>query len=243
MLTMALVPLLSHFRDFWSILISPDAFRLWLQSAGLMLAWISEALRSLFPWPFVVLVIVFLFVRSKFTKQIEALARSLRSLEIFGTKVEFSQESQPQVFEHLWKVNEFLVLYRRQMRDTLQADISAQGLYRTFGQDVETCFQTLFPKHALPSYRATVHIEDFLFQTFLQQLFNYYPAGGRAGRAFSVRYGVIGKAWRSNKPYAAGRLLPGEMAARPPAEKPPSVPSPPPLTFNRFCSVKWKKAV
>lgn len=47
-------------------------------------------------------------------------------------------------------------------------------------------------------FRCTVHIEDVLFKDTLYQLLEYFPApGGPAGRRFSVRFGMMGLAWRT----------------------------------------------
>jgi hypothetical protein len=45
-------------------------------------------------------------------------------------------------------------------------------------------------------FRATVHIEDALVRNALYQLVGYWPSGGGAGRRFSVRFGMLGRAWR-----------------------------------------------
>jgi hypothetical protein len=207
-----------HFKEIWSWFAGPDALASWWRTIHATILWVADILKSLFPWPFVFLVIIALFAASKFSAQIEALSHSLRRLEVFGAKIEFSEETRPLVFEQFEKVNEFIVLYRRQIRGTLQASMTAEGLYDIFCQDIDEAFAMLFGDD-IPAYRATMHIEDFIFIAFLQQLFDYYPSGGGAGRAFSVRYGVIGKAWRSGNPHAAGRLLIGEMAERPAAAK------------------------
>lgn len=45
-------------------------------------------------------------------------------------------------------------------------------------------------------FRATVHVEDALVRNALYQLVDYWPSGKGAGRRFSVRFGILGRAWR-----------------------------------------------
>jgi len=44
--------------------------------------------------------------------------------------------------------------------------------------------------------RATVHVNDIVFEDQLCQLVDYYPQGTGALRRFSMRYGIIGVCWR-----------------------------------------------
>ena len=48
-------------------------------------------------------------------------------------------------------------------------------------------------------YRATIHVRDALFKNSYYQLIDYLPTGGNRGRAWSVRFGMVGRAWRLDK--------------------------------------------
>jgi hypothetical protein len=48
-------------------------------------------------------------------------------------------------------------------------------------------------------YRATIHVRDALFKNSYYQLVDYLPTGGNRGRAWSVRYGMVGRSWRLEK--------------------------------------------
>jgi len=54
------------------------------------------------------------------------------------------------------------------------------------------------------SLRFTVFVEDLLFENMLCQLIDYYPGnpGKGAGRAWSLRYGMIGRVWRMESSYS-----------------------------------------
>jgi len=56
----------------------------------------------------------------------------------------------------------------------------------------------LLEKSVWRNLRSTIHVPDILFDDTLYQLLDYYPAGGGAGRAFPVRRGILGLAWRES---------------------------------------------
>ena len=50
-----------------------------------------------------------------------------------------------------------------------------------------------------PSYRCTIHVRDILLHEAMYQLLDYLPAAGSggAGQTFSMRFGIVGQAWRT----------------------------------------------
>lgn len=51
--------------------------------------------------------------------------------------------------------------------------------------------------------RSTIYVKDVLVSTSLYQLLDYYPKSrGPRGRTVSRRFGIVGKAWRSQRPEA-----------------------------------------
>jgi len=61
--------------------------------------------------------------------------------------------------------------------------------------------------------RATSHVDDIVFISFLYQLVDYFPpdrsGSSRAGRRFSQRYGIIGQSWRLNESLGRGAAVSG----------------------------------
>jgi hypothetical protein len=60
-----------------------------------------------------------------------------------------------------------------------------------------------------PSTRCTLHVEDIVFADTLYQLLDYFPTTpiqGR-GRVFSVRFGIIGRAWRLKESQTQGQVV------------------------------------
>lgn len=65
-------------------------------------------------------------------------------------------------------------------------------------------------------YRFTLYVPDFIFGDRLYQLTEYYDKLGNqlpgevAGRTFSIRYGIIGRVWRSGVSEIEGELISSE---------------------------------
>ncbi len=60
--------------------------------------------------------------------------------------------------------------------------------------------------------RATIHVDDIVFRSYLYQLVDYFPSsrnGSAAGRRFSQRYGIIGQSWRLNESLGRGKAVSG----------------------------------
>jgi hypothetical protein len=58
-----------------------------------------------------------------------------------------------------------------------------------------------------PSFRSTIHVPDILFTGALYQLLDYYGySPGKRGRAFSSRFGIVGRAWRLGEPQVEGQV-------------------------------------
>jgi hypothetical protein len=52
--------------------------------------------------------------------------------------------------------------------------------------------------------RSTIHVPDILFRDAMYQLLEYYPQGTGRGRAFPLRLGMLGRAWRSGESEITG---------------------------------------
>jgi hypothetical protein len=58
--------------------------------------------------------------------------------------------------------------------------------------------------------RGTIHVPDLLFADTMYQLLDYYPTGGGGGRAFPIRRGILGLAWRTRADQVRGEVKPNE---------------------------------
>jgi len=68
-------------------------------------------------------------------------------------------------------------------------------------------------KRCPPDFRLTIYVPDFIFSDRLYQFTEYYDrlgafrASDRVGRTFSIRYGIIGRVWRSGVPSISRELF------------------------------------
>lgn len=57
------------------------------------------------------------------------------------------------------------------------------------------------------AFRSTIYVPDMLLDESLYQLLDYHPPdGGKRGRVFSARYGMIGRCWRLEKSDVKGSV-------------------------------------
>jgi len=90
-----------------------------------------------------------------------------------------------------------------------QSDIS-DTVERIIEKHIEPFFVAQHLKR--PDFRCTIHMRDILFQNSIYQLIDYLPAkwsvGGKVtrGRAWSVRYGLMGRCWRLERSEVEGSV-------------------------------------
>lgn len=83
----------------------------------------------------------------------------------------------------------------------------------TLTSKVSAAIARTFDKHCPEDYQLTVYLPDFVFSDRLLQFTEYYNregeqvSEGRAGRTFSIRYGIIGRVWRSGVAEIEGELI------------------------------------
>ena len=100
---------------------------------------------------------------------------------------------------------EVLSSYRQQVIAQYDAAAIQNQISDTVDRIVKNKILPFFEKQDTskkPDFRCTIHVRDILFQNSLYQLIDYLPRkysaagkGGR-GRAWSVRYGMLGRFWR-----------------------------------------------
>jgi Sec-independent protein translocase protein TatA len=88
-----------------------------------------------------------------------------------------------------------------------------------------------------PDFRLTLYVPDFVFSDRLYQFTEYYNREGeirgesRFGRTFSIRYGIIGRVWRSGVPEIEGQLIPQSEIDQ--------LPNPSQEELERFIARRW----
>jgi hypothetical protein len=95
--------------------------------------------------------------------------------------------------------------YASQLRDRYQIGI--------FASKVAIAVAEIIGPVCPQDYRLTLYLPDFVFSDRLYQFTEYYNKRGeqlpgeRAGRTYSVRYGIIGRVWRSGVAEIEGELI------------------------------------
>jgi hypothetical protein len=171
--------------------------RLLSASADLIRFAVNELIR--FTWPAVALVggLVLILYRPARTS-IERLGNRTNKLKIGHVEWELTPKAAQELHKntedafHAFRkqINSEatrLVLTHR-IRLLLEQTVEDSGLKKNDGTQLARA----------KDFRCTLYIPDLMFEDMLYQLIDYYPWDGRAsaGRTFSVRYGIIGRAWR-----------------------------------------------
>lgn len=152
-------------------------------------------LLLLLGWPLALaLALVYVLHSDKAKDRIAALSKSLQKVALPGG-VEFT----------LWREE-----FRQNQSETFRkfrADVQAEydklaerytikdTLARILKDTIDPCMKRVKGTESL-DYRATIHVRDVLLKDAYYQLIDYQPTGGNRGRAWSVRFGMVGRAWR-----------------------------------------------
>jgi hypothetical protein len=161
----------------------------------------ADLLRAV-AWPLVGLLgLLFLAFSRQFYRFVARLTHRARRVSVFGVELELTEEAAAEFRE---VTQEGLQDYRRLIKTEFDREVNSHLLEQRLQNVTETQAVPLITEFAdgkRPSFRATVHVPDILFKESLYQLVDYYPRGrgGRSGRTFSARFGILGKAWRSGE--------------------------------------------
>lgn len=188
-------------------------------SAGIIpiVVFLGEIFRSLFPWPVVVLIVVALLAWGP-----DRLGRLLASLnlelpggfklsggaaapEAFKKEMGDTQKMVAQTNKEIEEAYSAAKEYVVQLRDRYGID----QLVERLAVEVARIIGDQCPD----DFRLTVYVPDLIFEDRLYQLTEYYDQKGqrvppnRSGRAFSIRYGIIGRVWRTGVSEIEGQLI------------------------------------
>jgi hypothetical protein len=189
-----------------------------LQTEGTQ--WKASLISNLLWFLLLSALLVTLFVSPNLTGMMQFVVRFVRGVKVPGFELSFTEDSgQKNRDIHLWFSEAFDEL-RGQAKKALRLFAEQQDIDQVFRSTVNRILaevrsrqNTTLPvvqgaapptagNAAVDGVRSTLHVRDVVFKDYLCQLLDYYPrrpAGGRAGRAWPVCYGMIGRVWRSEK--------------------------------------------
>ena len=146
-------------------------------------------------WPAAVLLILLLLTTQRGRLLLRPILRRLRRIGApGGWEIELSEDAAA---ETKLDVEGAIKAYAPVLDSEFERLAYVQGIFSHLESVVRAALTE--NERAADGFRATVHIEDALVRNALYQLVNYWPAGGGAGRRFSVRFGMLGRSWRLGK--------------------------------------------
>jgi hypothetical protein len=152
--------------------------------------WTRFLLNLFFPWPVLILsVLLYLRFSKKAMTQLRDFLSLFKSIKFLGNEFVLSTEAGRDA--------EYAIrLFRKEVRQKLDELTTKHGIAEKHRKLIDQ----VFPNAQALNMRSTIHVPDMLFESTLYQLIEYYPESDtHRGRIFSIRYGIIGKAWRSEK--------------------------------------------
>ena len=144
-------------------------------------------------WPLLFVVILFYLMKSRSAPEaLRRLLRPFKSVKLFEAELVLSDEAKTMAestFEN----------YRKQAVENYDLFVQRKMLAGKFENVVSDIIGVIDNKtgKALEQYRCTLYVPDLVFADTLCQLLDYVPSGAGRGRIFSIRYGLVGRVWRS----------------------------------------------
>jgi hypothetical protein len=164
-------------------------------------------------WPLVALMIAYLLFASQTGQALLAGAsKRVRRVSAFGVEVELTPEAATRNKADL---DETFRSYRSAIVSEFDRQANIRHVPELRRAVVEQAVITNLCEtgSGVPEYRCTIHVRDILLHEAMYQLLDYYPAVGsrRAGRTFSMRFGIVGQAWRSGESQLKEDIQPGDQ--------------------------------
>jgi hypothetical protein len=150
-------------------------------------------------WPIVVLLGVLVVALSGTLRGwLVEIVRKIRKVSALGVDVELSPEVANQVSE---VTNEAFRALRQRVNSETDRLVHVYQINDKRQRLVDEVIRPELLRHGdVPDFRSTVYIEDVLFTETMYQLVDYYPKSpGPRGRTYPVRFGLVGRAWRSRE--------------------------------------------
>ncbi len=146
-------------------------------------------------WPVVVLIVlivlIILFSSDTAASKLSNIFKPFKSVKLFAAEFVLSEEAKS-------STEGILTKYKKQVKEQFDKWIQRKNLTFSFHAVIQEDIHEFFAVHNIDksSFRFTIHVPDLLVENTLYQLLDYYPKGKGAGRVKSIRFGIIGKAWR-----------------------------------------------
>jgi hypothetical protein len=157
---------------------------------------VADFIRAL-AWPTVALVALFMLISPRGVTLVRAISRRLGRVKWRDIEIELKPEAATELKRDL---EQTFRAYRDRVQDVfdhqnhvervpyLRDSVASEVIKpRLQGEDQQ--------------FRCTVYVPDPLFEDALYCLLDYYPKGEARGRTYSIRFGIVGRAWRTGQSY------------------------------------------
>jgi len=184
------------------------------------IVYLAEIVKLLFPWPIIVIIVLIVALIVWGPDRIRDLLASGK-LELGGGLLKYEGAAHaPEVFrKELGDAQRAADWTNKEVREAYgSAATYVSQLRERFGISVAAAnlaaqIANAIGPHCPDDYRFTVYVPDFVFEDRLYQLTEYFDREGiqrttdKSGRTYSIRYGIIGRVWRSGVAEIEGKLL------------------------------------
>lgn len=167
--------------------------------------WHKDLLPIIISWPSVFLIIfAFLVFSKKVRKAFIELLKPFQKIKVGSAELVLNKEESAKISK---SIKNTFTGYREQVNSEYDLFVERYNISIKLEAVVEEMknYPNVFKK-GIKNLRCTIHMPDILFDNTLYQLLDYYPGGQGKGRIKSVRFGIIGKAWRLGKPITQGQV-------------------------------------
>jgi hypothetical protein len=158
-------------------------------------------------WPILILLVLVGLVTRPGQQLVSWLRDRLKGVEAFGIKVELTTDAARETKD---TVETAFAKLRVSLNREFELTCRRARLRDALGYVTEAALRAVQQVTGQPGpagARATIYVDDALLHGFLYQLLDYYPSHARtSGRVISQRFGIVGRAWRSNDPQVEGHV-------------------------------------
>jgi hypothetical protein len=156
--------------------------------------WVDFAVALV--WPFCVVLLVGLLLTPPSRQRIDPMLRRLKRFKAGGFEFELTEKSARAT---QGEIEDTFQSYRAKIRREFDRMARIYNVSEKRSEVMGRLRPPLLSDEVWQDLRSTIHVADILFADTLYQLLDYYPGGAGAGRAFPIRRGVLGLAWRTRE--------------------------------------------
>lgn len=177
--------------------------------------WIREFVLLFAPWPFTILIALWILARSNSSMSLLlGLLGALRKVNLFGAEIELNEQTKRRIQSAAGDIESALQEYKERTDREFARIVARYQIEQALSKFIDSPELKAFRNDPDRDFRCTIHVPDPIRYDRLYQLVDYCPDGSGRGRDFSVRYGIIGKVWRMEKMQLANDLFQTKKAQR-----------------------------